>query len=108
MLKYSHHVQHSAPARRTRFGKYVLLSHAVYSPLNIYQVTWCWILGAVMCFALAASIAEIVSAFPTSGGLYTASAQLVPRKYRAPVGWIVGWLNILGMIHDAVHTRTAD
>jgi hypothetical protein len=49
-----------------------------------------------MCFALAASIAEIVSAFPTSGGLYTASAQLVPRKYRGRVGWIVGWLNILG------------
>jgi amino acid transporter len=33
------------------------------------QVTWCWILGSVMCLALGASIAEIVSAFPTSGGL---------------------------------------
>jgi amino acid transporter len=60
------------------------------------QVTWCWILGTVMCFALAASIAEIVSAYPTSGGLYTASAQLVPRKHRALVGWMVGWLNMLG------------
>ena len=27
---------------------------------------------------------------------YTASAQLVPRKHRAIVGWVVGWLNILG------------
>jgi amino acid transporter len=53
-------------------------------------------LGTIMCFALAASIAEIVSAYPTSGGLYTASAQLVPRKHRALVGWMVGWLNMLG------------
>ncbi|CDO68771.1 hypothetical protein BN946_scf184989.g37 [Trametes cinnabarina] len=62
------------------------------------SVTWCWILGATMCFTLGASIAEIVSAFPTCGGLYTASAQLVPRKHRAIVGWVVGWLNILGQI----------
>ncbi|TFK82831.1 APC amino acid permease [Polyporus arcularius HHB13444] len=62
------------------------------------SVTWCWILGATMCFTLGASIAEIVSAFPTCGGLYTASAQLVPRKQRAIVGWVVGWLNILGQI----------
>ncbi|KAH9976791.1 amino acid permease-domain-containing protein [Lactifluus volemus] len=42
-------------------------------------VTWCWILGSAMCFTLGSSIAEIVSAFPTCGGLYTASAQLVPK-----------------------------
>ncbi|KAI0270633.1 APC amino acid permease [Gloeopeniophorella convolvens] len=62
------------------------------------SVTWCWILGATMCFTLGASIAEIVSAFPTCGGLYTASAQLVPKKHRPIVGWVVGWLNILGQV----------
>ncbi|KAI5119557.1 hypothetical protein M0805_005621 [Coniferiporia weirii] len=62
------------------------------------SVTWCWILGACMCFTLGASIAEIVSAFPTCGGLYTASAQLCPPKRRAAVGWVVGWLNILGQV----------
>ncbi|KAF6750758.1 APC amino acid permease [Ephemerocybe angulata] len=62
------------------------------------SVVWCWILGACMCFTLGASIAEIVSAYPTCGGLYTASAQLVPKNYRATVGWLVGWLNILGQI----------
>lgn len=63
-----------------------------------------------MCFTLGASIAEIVSAFPTAGGLYTASArefkkahlvsvhlhntlisELVPPNRRAIVGWVVGW-----------------
>ncbi|EJD42999.1 APC amino acid permease [Auricularia subglabra TFB-10046 SS5] len=62
------------------------------------SATWCWILGASMCFTLGASIAEIVSAFPTSGGLYTASAQLCPPKQRAMTGYLIGWLNILGQI----------
>lgn len=62
------------------------------------SVTWCWLLGSCMCFTLGSSIAEIVSAFPTCGGLYTASAQLCPKSHRAIVGWIVGWLNLLGQI----------
>ncbi|KAH7884964.1 APC amino acid permease [Phlebopus sp. FC_14] len=81
------------------------------------SVTWCWFIGSINCLALSSSIAEIVSAFPTCGGLYTASANLCPRKYRARVsvdyshapkivyegqarqiGWIVGWLNNLGLL----------
>ncbi|KAJ6578897.1 APC amino acid permease [Mycena vulgaris] len=68
-------------------------------------VVWCWILGACMCTALGASIAELVSAFPTCGGLYTASAQLTPLKYRPIVGWVVGWLNILGQIAGVSSTE---
>jgi hypothetical protein len=45
-----------------------------------------------MCFTLGSSIAEIVSAFPTCGGLYTASAQLVPKQHRARVRMRSGWL----------------
>ncbi|KAF9238693.1 amino acid/polyamine transporter I [Melanogaster broomeanus] len=62
------------------------------------SVTWCWILGSCMCFTLGSSIAEIVSAFPTCGGLYTASAQLCPPAHRPVVGWTVGWLNMLGQV----------
>lgn len=51
-----------------------------------------------MCFTLGSSIAEIVSAFPTCGGLYTASARLCPSTHRAIVGWLVGWLNLLGQV----------
>lgn len=69
------------------------------------SVTWCWILGATMCFTLGSSIAEIVSAFPTCGGLYTASAQLCPRKRRPIVGWVVGWLNILGQVAGVSSTE---
>ena len=52
-----------------------------------------------------ASIAEIVSAFPTCGGLYTASAQLCPRNHRPIVGWVVGWLNILGQVAGVSSTE---
>lgn len=69
------------------------------------SVTWCWFLGSWMCLALGASIAEIVSAFPTCGGLYTASARLCPRRHRAIVGWIVGWLNILGQVAGVSSTE---
>lgn len=61
--------------------------------------------GSVMCFALGTSIAEIVSAYPTSGGLYSASAYLVPRKYRPTVGWLVGWLNLLGQVAGVASTE---
>ncbi|KAL8287634.1 hypothetical protein RQP46_003492 [Phenoliferia psychrophenolica] len=62
------------------------------------SVIWCWLIGTCGCFCLGTAIAEIISAYPTNGGLYSASAYLVPKKYRAPVGWIVGWLNLLGQV----------
>ncbi|KAF8260282.1 APC amino acid permease [Lactarius quietus] len=62
------------------------------------SVTWCWILGTTTVCVSRASIAEIVSAFPAAGGLYTASAKLVPVRHRPIVGWLVGWLNILGQV----------
>jgi len=49
------------------------------------SVTWCWFIGSINCLALASSIAEVVSAYPTCGGLYGASARLCPKKYRARV-----------------------
>ncbi|CAH7685013.1 amino acid/polyamine transporter I [Phakopsora pachyrhizi] len=61
-------------------------------------VVWCWLIGSVMCSTIAASVAELVSAYPTSGGLYSASAFLVPKRYKAPVGFLVGWLSVLGQI----------
>ena len=83
-----------------------------------------------MCFGFGTSIAELVSAYvsdltymyysifvfsdgylstrqPTSGGLYSASAYLVPRRYRPFVGFTVGWLNILGQIAGVASTEFA-
>ncbi|GAA6059145.1 hypothetical protein JCM10212_003892 [Sporobolomyces blumeae] len=68
------------------------------------SVVWCWFLGTFMCFCLGTSIAELVSAYPTNGGLYSASAYLVPKKYRSIVGWTVGWLNLMGQVAGVAST----
>ena len=45
-------------------------------------------MGFCGCFFIGTSIAELVSAYPTSGGLYSASCYLVPYRYRGPVGYV--------------------
>jgi amino acid transporter len=55
--------------------------------------------------AVAASIAELVSAYPTSGGLYSASAFLVPRAARPLTGYLIGWLNLLGQVSGVASTE---
>ncbi|KAF7986306.1 hypothetical protein HWV62_35262 [Athelia sp. TMB] len=62
------------------------------------SVTWCWLIGSCMCLTLGASIAEIVSAFPTCGGMYTAAGRLVPLKHRPIVGWVIGWTSVLAQV----------
>ncbi|KAG8699748.1 hypothetical protein FRC08_005127 [Ceratobasidium sp. 394] len=58
-----------------------------------------------MCLTIAASISEIVSAFPTAGGLYRPSARLVPPSKQAIVGWVVGWLSVVGQIAAVTSTE---
>ncbi|GLI76004.1 polyamine transporter tpo5 [Penicillium ochrochloron] len=43
-------------------------------------VIWCWFISGFGCMCIACSVAELVSAYPTSGGLVT------------------GWLNLLGQV----------
>ncbi|WWC87950.1 uncharacterized protein L201_002850 [Kwoniella dendrophila CBS 6074] len=72
---------------------------------GVASVVWCWLAGSIMNISLGASIAEIVSAYPTAGGLYTASAALVPRTWRPMVGWVTGYLNILGQVAGVASTE---
>lgn len=62
------------------------------------SVVWCWLMGATGCAFIGTSIAELVSAYPTSGGLYSASCYLVPTRWRGPVGYVGEWT-----VYDAVH-----
>ena len=59
---------------------------------------WSWFLGSVFNITLGAAIAELVSAYPSAGGLYSASGLLVPKRYRAITAWLTGWLNFTGQI----------
>jgi amino acid transporter len=49
-----------------------------------------------MTFFVGLSMAEIVSAIPTSGGPYFWAAMLAPKKYAAFFSWLTGWFNFVG------------
>ena len=62
------------------------------------SAVWCWLISGAGCMCIALSVAELVSAYPTCGGLYYTISRLAPRKWVPLVSWVVGWLNLLGQI----------
>ncbi|RKF58562.1 putative amino-acid permease C15C4.04c [Golovinomyces cichoracearum] len=61
-------------------------------------VVWCWLISGAGCMCLACSVAELVSAYPTSGGLYFTVSRLAPPEWVPSLSWITGWLNLMGQI----------
>ena len=53
-----------------------------------------WPIVSLFTLAVAASMAEIASAYPTAGGLYFWSLKLGGRGW----GWITAWLNMIGQV----------
>lgn len=42
------------------------------------------------------AVSELVSAYPTAGGMYFVTKQVVPERHVPMWSWIVGWCNFLG------------
>jgi len=42
------------------------------------------------------SVAELVSAYPTAGGMYFVTKHVVPKEHVAIWAWVIGWCNFLG------------
>ncbi|EKG17660.1 Amino acid/polyamine transporter I [Macrophomina phaseolina MS6] len=57
---------------------------------------WAWFIGSVMAMCIASSVAELVSAYPTAGGMYFVTKHVVPPEHVAIWAWVVGWCNFLG------------
>ncbi|MDX3121589.1 MULTISPECIES: amino acid permease [Streptomyces] len=55
---------------------------------------WGWVVVGAMVMFIGAALAEVTSAYPTSGALYYQAEQLGGRKW----GWYTGWLNLLGLL----------
>ncbi|KAL4071524.1 amino acid/polyamine transporter I [Scleroderma yunnanense] len=58
---------------------------------------WGWILVSALTQALALSLAEICSKYPTSAGAYYWCFRLASPKYRLLLSWINGWLTMVGV-----------
>ena len=57
---------------------------------------WAWLVGSCMSAIIASSVAELVSAYPTAGGIYFVTKHVVPPEHVAIWGWVIGWANFLG------------
>ncbi|RCV26117.1 hypothetical protein SETIT_5G219700v2 [Setaria italica] len=56
-----------------------------------------WPIAGAFTLAVGLAMAEICSAYPTSGGLYFWSAKLCARRRWGPfAAWLTGWFNIVG------------
>ncbi|KAJ5748898.1 uncharacterized protein N7511_010594 [Penicillium nucicola] len=57
---------------------------------------WCWLIGSIMAMCIGSSVAELVSAYPTAGGMYFVTKHVVPPDQVPIFSWIQGWCNLLG------------
>src|SRR3954466_4354787 len=57
-------------------------------------ISWGWPLISVFILIIALCMSELVSAYPTAGGIYWWSARLGGPAW----GWFTGWFNLLGLI----------
>ncbi|KAH6644918.1 gaba permease [Truncatella angustata] len=75
------------------------LSTTFYITLSNGQsvtIIWGWVLLSIISTAIAASLAEICSVYPTAGGVYYWAALLSTPKYAPIASWITGWLTLVG------------
>ncbi|QVM11276.1 hypothetical protein D8B26_005929 [Coccidioides posadasii str. Silveira] len=75
------------------------LSTTLYITLTDGQsvtIIWGWILVTLISIAIASSLAEICSVYPTAGGVYYWSAMLSTREWAPMMSFIDGWLTLVG------------
>ncbi|CAJ2503382.1 Uu.00g107760.m01.CDS01 [Anthostomella pinea] len=75
------------------------LSTTFYISLSNGQsvtIIWGWVLLSLLSTAIAASLAEICSVYPTAGGVYYWAALLSSPKWAPIASWITGWLTLVG------------
>jgi hypothetical protein len=63
------------------------------------EMTLGWPLATVFTLVVAASMAELCSAYPTAGATYDWAADLGGKSW----GWLVAWLNIPGLFAAGRH-----
>ena len=66
-------------------------------------ISWGWPIISAFILIIAFCMSELVSAYPTAGGIYWWAAKL-----GGPVwGWFTGWFNLLGLIATCRHRISA-
>jgi hypothetical protein len=61
-------------------------------------IIWGWLGVSLIIICVAASLGEITSVYPTSGGVYYQTFMLSAPSYRRIASWICGWAFVVGNI----------
>ena len=61
-------------------------------------VIWGLVTAGICNLSLAASLAEMLSAYPTSGGQYHWAAMIAPQSLKRGIAWVTGWINLSGWV----------
>ncbi|EEB05026.1 amino acid permease [Schizosaccharomyces japonicus yFS275] len=59
---------------------------------------WGWLIALLFVWCIAASMAELCSSMPTSGGLYYSAKVLAPKGWGPLAAWITGWSNYIAQL----------
>ncbi|KAM7214816.1 amino acid permease 2 [Rhypophila decipiens] len=70
-------------------------------------IMWSWVIGGAGAWALAFSIAEIASAYPSSGAMYFTLKYLAPEEQVPILCWISGYVNLVGTVTGSAATEYA-
>ncbi|KAK3335834.1 amino acid permease 2 [Cercophora scortea] len=70
-------------------------------------IMWSWVIGGAGAWALALSVAEISSAYPSSGAMYFTLKFLAPEDQVAFLCWVSGYVNLVGTITGSAATEYA-
>ncbi|KAK0751798.1 amino acid/polyamine transporter I [Schizothecium vesticola] len=70
-------------------------------------IMWSWVVGGAGAWALAISIAEISSAYPSSGAMYFTLKFLAPEDQVPFLCWMSGYINLVGTITGSAATEYA-
>lgn len=62
------------------------------------SVIWGLVTAGICNLALAASLAEFLSAYPTAGGQYHWVAMISWKEWVPILSWIAGWINVSGWV----------
>lgn len=62
------------------------------------NIIWGWLAVSLIIVCVAASLGEITSVYPTSGGVYYQTFMIAPPAYRKIASWICGWCFVVGNI----------
>ncbi|MGI5141463.1 MULTISPECIES: amino acid permease [unclassified Streptomyces] len=65
-----------------------------------------WIGVSVMVLFIGAAMAEVASAYPTSGALYFSAGKLA-KRHQGAWSWYTGWLNFVGQVGGTAATGYA-